>query len=128
MERMKDFLRLLREMQKIDPEFPLQYAVCLTIISMNEGLSVSTLADKSGLSLSTVSRIVGALSQSRQKGGEPYGLVRVEISAIERRRKEIYLTAKGRAFIHTMGEFFPALDQSHRQFSGSPKGRIATAL
>jgi DNA-binding MarR family transcriptional regulator len=89
------FLALLHQLQKIDSEFPIQYAICLSEISLNEGCSLTTLAEKTGLSLSTVSRIVGALSDFRQNG-EPYGLVELKVSPEERRRKEIYLTAKGR--------------------------------
>lgn len=95
------FLHLLRELQKIDPEFPLQYAVCFTEISLNEGLSLTALSKKTGMALSTVSRIVGALSQHRQKG-TPYGLVNVEISPTERRRKELHLTAKGSAVMENI--------------------------
>lgn len=87
---------VLRELQKIDPEFPLQYAVCLNEIAQNEGLSLTQLSEKTGLALSTTSRIVGALSKHRQKG-KPFELVKVLIAKNERRRKEIYLTAKGRA-------------------------------
>ena len=97
------FLRLLRELQKIDPEFPLQYAVCLGHIALNEGRSVTQLSEETGITLSTVSRIVGALSKYRQKGA-PYELVKVKISETERRRKELYLTAKGRAVINSIAE------------------------
>ncbi len=89
------FLALLHQLQKIDSEFPIQYAICLSEISLNEGCSLTTLAEKTGLSLSTISRIVGALSDFRQNG-EPYGLIELKVSPEERRRKEIYLTAKGR--------------------------------
>lgn len=92
------FLQLLRELQKIDPEFPLQYAICLAEISAGEGLSLTDLSERTGMPLSTVSRIVGALSRNRQRGA-PYHLVQVTISAIERRRKELTLTPRGRAVI-----------------------------
>ena len=97
------FLRLLRELQKIDAEFPLQYAVCLTEISLNEGISLTALSKKSGMALSTVSRITGALSQHRQKG-RPYGLIKVTISPEERRRKELSLTAKGHAVMNNIAD------------------------
>ena len=122
MERIKDFLKLLRELQKIDPEFPLQYAVALSVISLNEGLSISALAQETKLSLSTVSRIVGALSSTRQKG-EPYGLVHVKISPHERRRKEIYLTTKGNLFIESINELL-----GNEKTADSIKPRIASAL
>ena len=102
-KQMKKFTRLLRELQKIDQEFPLQYAVCLAEISMDEGISLTQLSQKTGMALSTISRIVGALSKHRQKG-TPFGLVNVKISATERRRKELYLTAKGKAVITSITE------------------------
>jgi DNA-binding MarR family transcriptional regulator len=100
-------LSLLREFQKIDPEFPLQYAVCLVEIHLDEGLSLTHLAEKTGMALSTVSRIIGALSKHRQKGA-PYGLVKVAVSRAERRRKELSLTAKGKAIMHTLTEILAA--------------------
>lgn len=96
-------MRLLRELQKIDQEFPLQYAVCLAEISTDEGMSLTALSQKTNMSLSTISRIVGALSKHRQKG-TAFGLVKVKISATERRRKELYLTAKGKAVIDSIEE------------------------
>lgn len=122
MDRIKDFLKLLRELQKIDPEFPLQYAVALGVISLHEGLSVSCLAEETNLSLSTTSRIVGALSNARQKG-EAYGLVRVKVAQDERRRKEIYLTAKGHLFINSIGDLL-----ENKKTADTPKPRIASAL
>ena len=102
-KEIEGFLLILRELQKIDPEFPLQYAVCLAEISMDEGLSLTRLAGKTGMALSTVSRIVGALSKYRQKG-PPFGLVKVTVSAQERRRKELTLTAKGKAVMSSIAD------------------------
>lgn len=100
---LRNFLRLLHELQKIDPEFPLQYAVCLAEIAMNEGCSLTALSEKTGLAMSTTSRIVGALSKNRQKGA-PYNLVRAQISATEKRRRELYLSARGKAVISGIAE------------------------
>ena len=88
------FVALLQALRNIDPEFPLHYAYCLAEISRDQGLSITDLSLRTELSLSTVSRIIGALSEKRQKGA-PYGLVDVKISHQERRRKELYLTHKG---------------------------------
>jgi DNA-binding MarR family transcriptional regulator len=97
------FTALMRALQRIDAEFPLQYCVCLAEIAMNEGLSLTQLAEKTDLSLSTVSRIVGALSDYR-KNNQPYGLVKLIVSKTERRRKEIYLTPKGTRVIEMISE------------------------
>jgi DNA-binding MarR family transcriptional regulator len=102
-----NFLRLLRELQKIDPEFPLQYAICLAEIALDEGLSLTHLAAKTGMPLSTISRIVGALSRHRQRG-TPYDLVRVNVSPQERRRKQLYLTARGRAYMNSIADMMAA--------------------
>lgn len=97
-KQIEGFLGLLRELQKIDPEFPLQYAVCLAEITLDEGLSVTELSNRTGMALSTVSRIVGALSKYRQMG-EPYELVDLRTSEKSRRTKEIRLTDKGRKIV-----------------------------
>lgn len=106
-KEIEDFLVLLRELQKIDPEFPLQYAVCLGEISLNEGLSVTELSNKTGLALSTVSRIVGALSKYRQMG-EPYELIDLKTSEKSRRTKEIHLTHKGRNVVGNIANLMAA--------------------
>ena len=97
-KEIEGFLLLLRELQKIDPEFPLQYAVCLAEIALDEGLSITDLSNRTGMAISTVSRIVGALSDYRQSG-QPYQLVALTISKTERRRKHITLTDKGRTAV-----------------------------
>ncbi len=95
---LETLLNLWRVFHAIDPEFPLQYIICLTEIGRDEGLSLTTLAERTNLSLSTISRIVGALSDYRQNG-HPFGLVDIQISKIERRRKELALTDKGKLIL-----------------------------
>lgn len=101
-EQTGTFLELLQQLERVDPEFPLNYSICLTHIAMNEGMSLTTLAERTGLALSTVSRIVGALSNYRQNG-QAYGLIELRISPEERRRKELYLTAKGWMVMKSIG-------------------------
>ena len=102
METLTRCRTLLQVWQKIDAEFPLQYMLCLIEIAADEGISLSDLANRTQMPLSTVSRIVGALSDHRQKG-KSYGLIRVDISATERRRKELSLSPKGRALVGELG-------------------------
>lgn len=110
-QELQHFIRLLRELQKIDSEFPLQYAVCLSEIALQEGLSLTQLSEKTNMPLSTVSRIIGALSKYRQRG-TPYNLVKVTISPNERRKKQIHLTAKGHAVIHGIEEIILNLENA----------------
>lgn len=92
------FLRILHELRTIDSAFPIQYAICLAEISRSEGLSLTQLAERTGMPLPTVSRIVGALSSNRQCGA-PYGLVVARLSPGQRRLKELRLTTRGRTVI-----------------------------
>lgn len=95
-------LNLLHQLERVDPEFPLNYSICLVQIARDEGLSLTMLAERTRLSLSTVSRIVGALSNYRQNG-QAYGLIEMRVAETERRRKELYLTSKGWALMRSMG-------------------------
>lgn len=97
-EKATVFLDILGQLERVDSEFPLNYTICLTHIAMNEGMSLTQLSEKTGLALSTISRIVGALSTYRQNG-QGYELIEQKISPQERRRKELYLTQKGWAVI-----------------------------
>ncbi len=94
-------LDTLREFQKIDNEFPLQYAVCLIEISMNEGLSLTELAQKTNLPLSTVSRIITALSRYSRKGSTHH-FIEARVCPDERRKKQLYLTTGGRKTIQRL--------------------------
>ncbi|MBX2834252.1 MAG: winged helix-turn-helix transcriptional regulator [Micavibrio sp.] len=103
----KDFLKILHELQKLDPEFPLHYAICLAEISLNEGMSLTDLSNNTGLSISTISRIIGALSNSRQRG-QAYELVEVRTSETEKRKKELYLSPKGRNTLNSISGIIAA--------------------
>tara|TARA_R110001592_G_scaffold20926_7_gene84604 strand:+ start:217 stop:474 length:258 start_codon:yes stop_codon:yes gene_type:complete len=73
----------------------LQYIICLAEIAQNEGLSLTDLADKTGMPLSTVSRITAALS-AHKKNGKAYNLITVTIAPQERRRKQLFLNKNGK--------------------------------
>lgn len=97
-QTMQRLLEVLEVFRGVDPEFPLQYTICLIEIARAPGLSLTSLAEKTGLSLSTISRIVGALSDYRPNGA-PYGLVKMEVAKEERRRRELHLTEAGAALL-----------------------------
>ena len=92
------FLQSLRALQAIDRTFPLQYAVCLAEIARDEGISPSTLAQRTELGLSTVSRIIAALGAHRPNG-HSYQLIYIATPPGERRRKQLHLTPAGESVI-----------------------------
>jgi len=88
----------LRELTSVDPEFPIQWALVFLDVSNNEGCALKDLSDRTGISMSVMSRTIGALSNARRMG-KPYGLVLVRHAKDDRRRKKIYLSSKGKKLI-----------------------------
>jgi len=86
---------VLLELAKIDTEFPLQWALVFIEIVKNEGTSLKDISETTGISMSVMSRTIGALSNYRRMG-KPYGLVLVKFAKDDRRRKELYLSKKGK--------------------------------
>ena len=86
---------VLVELTHIDSEFPLQWAIVFLEIAKNEGAALKDIAEQTGISMSVMSRTIGALSNYRRMG-KPYGIVVVKQAKDDRRRKELFLSAKGK--------------------------------
>ena len=89
---------VLDEFAGIDPEFPLQWATVFLEIAQNEGSSLKDISEETGISMSVMSRTIGALSNYRRMG-KPYGIVNVKMAKDDRRRKELFLSAKGKKLV-----------------------------
>lgn len=97
---LKEAQRLLESLSAIHPEMPLQQARCLFIIAdSEEGLSLSDIAKKAGIGLATASRYIGALGKINRKKEEGLQLIESFEDPMERRKKIIRLTTKGRAAV-----------------------------
>lgn len=94
-------LQIFETFLKIDSGFPMHYALCLLHIAKAPGLSITDLSKITGIQISTISRIVGALSEWRDNG-QPYGLIEIRQSPIERRRKELHLSKNGEKLIQKL--------------------------
>ncbi len=92
----ENFLETLKSLQNLNTEFPLQYIICLITIALEEGICTTDLAQRTGMALSTVSRITTALSK---KDGT-YELITIEIVPNEKRRKRIFLSEKGQITVN----------------------------
>lgn len=91
----------LQELGTVDPEFPLSWASVFIDVALNEGCSLKDIAERTGISMSVMSRTIGALSSYRRMG-KPYGLVVVKMAKDDRRRKELFLSAKGKKLIESL--------------------------
>lgn len=89
---------VLGEFTNIDSEFPLQWANVFLTIAENEGAALKDIAEETGISMSVMSRTIGALSNYRRMG-KPYGIVTVKSAKDDKRRKELFLSAKGKKLL-----------------------------
>lgn len=94
---------VLTELTTVDPEFPLQWALVFLEIAQNEGASLKDIAEETGISMSVMSRTIGALSNYRRMG-KPYGVVIVKMAKDDRRRKELFLSAKGKRLLDKLSK------------------------
>ena len=88
----------LLELTEIDSEFPIQWAITFLEIAQNEGAALKDIAEETGISMSVMSRTVGALANYRRMG-KPYGIVTVKAAKDDKRRKELFLSAKGKKLL-----------------------------
>jgi DNA-binding MarR family transcriptional regulator len=97
---LQEVQRLLESIAAIHTEMPLQQARCLFIVAESEeGMSLSDIAKKAGIGLATASRYIGALGKVNRKREEGLQLIESFEDPMERRKKVIRLTTKGRAAV-----------------------------
>jgi DNA-binding MarR family transcriptional regulator len=95
-------LDLLGAFQEHNPTMPIQMAASFLLVAKNEGKSLRELRQLSGVAQSTMSRHLLDLGARNRRFGEGLGLVRSEIDPMELRRKQFYLTPKGRRLLETL--------------------------
>ncbi len=101
MKKLTKLQKVLGELTSVDNEFPLQWAIVFLEIAQNEGAALKDIAEETGISMSVMSRTIGALSNYRRMG-KPYGIVVVKQAKDDRRRKELFLSAKGKRLIEKL--------------------------
>lgn len=97
-KKLEKLNNVLNEFTAVDTEFPLQWALVFLAIAQNEGAALKDISEETGISMSVMSRTIGALSNYRRMG-KPYGVVVVKMAKDDRRRKELFLSAKGKRLI-----------------------------
>ena len=100
---LQDYLKFIQGVSKIESEMPLQQLHCLLVISQSEeGLSLTELAQKVGITLATASRYVAGLGKQNRHREEGLLLVEAFEDPMERRKKIIRLTPKGRIAVQKL--------------------------
>lgn len=100
---LQDHLKFIQGVSKLESEMPLQQLHCLLVIAQSEeGLSLTDLAQKVGIGLATASRYVAALGKQNRHREEGLLLVEAFEDPMERRKKIIRLTPKGRIAVQKL--------------------------
>jgi DNA-binding MarR family transcriptional regulator len=100
---LQEFLKFVQGVARIESEMPLQQLHCLLVIAQaKEGLSLTEIAQKVGISLATASRYVAALGKQNRHREEGLLLIESFEDPMERRKKIIRLTSKGKAAINKL--------------------------
>lgn len=92
-------LALLDRLRALDADMPMAQAYALLLIARDEGLSLKELSTRAHVGMASASRYVAAFSQPVAPGKKGMGLVIAKEDPLERRKKIITLTPKGKATI-----------------------------
>jgi len=100
---LSEALQLIGEARRIDSEMPLPQLHCLLILGTEEdGMSLTELAKRAEIQLATASRYVSALGKVNRHREEGLKLIESFEDPMERRKKIIRLTTRGKKLIHKM--------------------------
>lgn len=100
--KLEEILRCVNELRRVDSEMPLPQVHCLFLLAKagEEGLSLTELAQQADIAMATASRYIGNLGKINRFKEEGFKLVEAFEDPMERRRKIIRLTGKGKALIY----------------------------
>jgi DNA-binding MarR family transcriptional regulator len=102
--KLRALRHILSYFQEHEPQIPASMIDAFLIVAMNEGCSLRDAVAMSGKPQSTISRHLLDLGERNRKKEPGLGLVAWRIAPDELRRKEFYLTPKGRALLRRILE------------------------
>jgi len=100
----KKIQKVVEEFRKLDGEMPMQMASTFMVVARHQGITMKDIAEKVGVTQSSVSRNIGALGSRHRYGKEGLKLVKTEEDDIDIRRKVVHLTPKGTKFVASLVE------------------------
>jgi DNA-binding MarR family transcriptional regulator len=96
MKALWKFAKCLDEMRKLDPEIQAQTVSCFVVVAMNPGITMKDIGERVGISQASTSRNIAALSKVHRLNRPGHDLVVATEDPVERRRKVVHLTDKGK--------------------------------
>ncbi len=101
------FLKIIERFREIDSEMQAQsIAVILKVAKHPVPIKMAEIAEELGLSQSTVSRNVAYLGDWNRHKTKGHGMLEAYEDPMERRRKLVRLTAKGKRFLSGVADIF----------------------
>lgn len=96
--------KTLSKIRTLSPDMPVSQVLCLLTVAKTspEGLSISDLAKKLGLSLPTCSRYVAELGSHGIRNKEGLELLVSRENPLSRREKTVTLSKKGEALLRSL--------------------------
>ncbi|MCQ1855431.1 MarR family winged helix-turn-helix transcriptional regulator [Neorhizobium galegae] len=91
--------RVVHMLRTLSPDMPMQQADVLLHIALHPGITMAEITKRTGLSQSSVSRNVSAMSKFHRLGKPGLDLVEAAIDPREPRRRLVFLTQNGKLFI-----------------------------
>lgn len=104
----RSFLEATHTFRDLNPTMPVGEVLMFLTVALNEGASLTELAELSGTRKSTASRYLLDLPDKTRTGAAGYGLVSREQDPEELRRNMYGLTAKGRKVIAQLSSVLPS--------------------
>ena len=103
----RSFLQALQTFRELSPTMPVGEVSMFLSVALNEGASLTELAEEADMKKSTSSRYLLDLSDKTRDGGSGYGLVQREADPKELRRNMYSLSPKGRDVVRKLVSVTP---------------------
>lgn len=97
---------MFERLRELDSDMPIQQALILVYVALNEGKTQAELNAVLDLPNSTMSRNIAALSSINRLNKPGLGLIKWVDHPTDRRAKHLWLTPKGRTFMARVIEAF----------------------
>ena len=116
-------------LRMLDDQMQAQQIAVLLGVALRPGLTVNTLGETVGISQSSCSRNIAALGEWHRKGIPGMGLIEAVEDPVERRRKVIFLTGKGRVIANKLlqamtGETYTFAAPTAKEFVQNHRSRL----
>jgi DNA-binding MarR family transcriptional regulator len=96
-QALRKLLRVLKSFADLRGSIPLPYVTTFLTVAMDEGQGVCAYARAAGISRAAMSRYLRDIGDRARNGGPGLVLVKIQADPTDSRRRQVFLTTKGRS-------------------------------